>query len=377
MAPPPARPTLVTVARLAGVSVASASRVLNDGPATPAMVTRVRAAALQLGYVPDATARSLRAGRTHQLAFAIADVGNPTYVAMMRGIESIIRSSGYRLLVHSTASDSADEVSLVESLRHRYVDGLIISPLRITHELLRALADATAPIVVVGNLPEGALVDNVRTDSGLGVTLAVEHLLATGRRSLALVNGPADTTPGAQRLRAFEAAIQAAGLPADASAIEFAADFTYAAGLVAARALLSRCRPDAVMCSNDLLAFAVIRALADRRLTVPDDVAVVGMDNTDQAEMHLPSLTSVSLESAARGQLAANLLLDRIKKPRVAPRRELMMPRLVIRESSRGSSDTRGRPPATRVDVPGPAASIDDQISSQISSKEIRNDRRP
>lgn len=126
MAPP--RPTLITVARLAGVSVASVSRVLNGGSATPAMEQRVRTAAGQLGYVPDAGARSLRAGRTQQLALAVADVGNPTYVAMMRGIESKVRASGYRLLVHSTGSDSADEVSLVESLGHRYVNGLIICP---------------------------------------------------------------------------------------------------------------------------------------------------------------------------------------------------------------------------------------------------------
>ncbi len=157
MAPP--RPTLITVARLAGVSVASVSRVLNGGSATPAMEERVRTAAGQLGYVPDAGARSLRAGRTQQLALAVADVGNPTYVAMMRGIESKVRASGYRLLVHSTGSDSADEVSLVESLGHRYVDGLIICPIRITHELLRALASAATPVVVVGNLPEGSLVE--------------------------------------------------------------------------------------------------------------------------------------------------------------------------------------------------------------------------
>jgi LacI family transcriptional regulator len=335
MATSVSRPTLVTVARLAGVSVASVSRVLNGGTATEDMQQRVRVAVQQLGYVPDAAARSLRARRTHQLAFAVADVGNPTYVAMMRGIESVIRSAGYRLLVQSTGSDVADEVSLIDSLGHRYVDGLIISPIRVTHELLRALARATAPIVVVGNLPEGSLVDNVSTDSALGLTLAIEHLLATGRRTLALVNGPTDTTPGARRLRAFEAATAAAGLGPGESAIECADDFTYAAGLVAARRLLDRCRPDAVMCGNDLLAFAVIRTLAQLGRTVPDDVAVAGMDDTELAEMHLPSLTSVSLESATRGQLAAHMMLDRLAMPDRPLRREMVLPRLVIRESSR------------------------------------------
>ena len=328
------RPTLVTVARLAGVSVASASRVLTGGTATPEMDRRVRAAARQLGYVPDAAARSLRAGRTQQLAFAVADVGNPTYVAMMRGIESIARPAGYRLLVRSTGSDPADEVSLVQSLARRYVDGLIICPIRVTHELLRALAAAAAPVVVVGNLPEGSLTDNVRTDSGLGVRLGVEHLLATGRRALGLVNGPLDTSPGARRLAAFEEAIAAGPLPAGSSAAECAGDFTYRAGLAAAGTLLSRFRPDAVMCGNDLLAFGLIRKLAELGLSVPGDVAVVGMDDTESAQMHLPSLTSVSLESATRGSLAVRLLLERLADPGLPPRRESVRPRLVIRESS-------------------------------------------
>jgi LacI family transcriptional regulator len=334
MAPSAVRPTLVTVARLAGVSVASASRVLSGGTATPDMERRVRAAAQQLGYVPDAAARSLRAGRTQQLAFAVADVGNPTYVAMMRGIESIIKPAGYRLLVRSTGSDPADEVGLVESLGRRYVDGLIICPIRITHELLRALAVAAAPVVVVGNLPEGALVDNVRTDSGLGIRLGVEHLLATGRGALGLINGPLDTSPGARRQAAFEDTVARQALPAGSSASECAGDFTYRAGLAAADRLLRRFRPDAVMCGNDLLAFGLIRKLAELGRSVPGDVAVVGMDDTELAQMHLPSLSSVSLESATRGRLAARLLIERFADPDLPPRRETVMPRLVIRESS-------------------------------------------
>lgn len=332
MPSPVSRPTLVTVARLAGVSVASASRVLSGGQATPEMGRRVREAAAQLGYVPDTAARSLRARRTNQLAFAVPDVGNPTYVAMMRGIESVTRESGYRLLIQSTSGDIAEEVSLISSLGQRYVDGLIIVPIRITDELLRALAVTAAPITVVTSLPDGAPVDNVRTDSVVGVRLVVEHILASGRQAIAMLNGPTDTVPGADRIRGFEAAVEAAGLRPVAT--EVADDFTYAAGLVAARRLLARCRPDAMVCGNDLLAFAAIRALREQDLDVPGDVAVAGIDDTDLAEMHLPSLTSVSLESGPRGQLAARMLLDRIGNPDLPPRREKVLPRLVVRESA-------------------------------------------
>lgn len=332
MPPPPARPTLATVARLAGVSVASASRVLSGGQATADMERRVREAAAQLGYEPDTAARSLRARRTRQLAFAVPDVGNPAYVEMMRGIESVTRASGYRLLVQSTGADVTEEVSLIQSLGQRYVDGLIIVPIRITHELLRALTVTAAPIAVVTSLPDGVPVDNVRTDSGLGVSFVVEHLLKAGRQRFALLNGPADTVPGAERSRGFLTAVDAAGLRP--VAVELASDFTYAAGLVAGRTLLTRARPDAIVCGNDLLAFAAIRALREEGLDVPGDVAVAGIDNTELAEMHLPSLTSVSLESAPRGQLAARMLLDRIADPHLPPRREKVLPRLVVRESA-------------------------------------------
>ena len=332
MPPRASRPTLVTVARLADVSVASASRVLSGGQATPEMERRVREAAAQLGYEPDTAARSLRARRTKQLAFAVPDVGNPAYVEMMRGIESVTRESGHRLLIQSTGGDSAAEVSLIQSLGQFYVDGLIIVPIRITDELLRALAVTAAPTAVVTSLPDGTPVDNVRTDSGLGVTFAVYHMLASGRRAFAMLNGPADTVPGAERSRGFAAALELVGLRA--AGAELADDFTYAAGLVAARRLLARCQPDAIVCGNDLLAFAVIRALREQGLDVPRDVAVAGIDNTELAEMHLPSLTSVSLESGPRGQLAARMLLGRIADPDLPPRREKVLPRLVVRESA-------------------------------------------
>jgi LacI family transcriptional regulator len=329
------RPTLVTVAKLAGVSLASASRALNGGNASSDVRGRVLAAAAQLGYVPDAAARSLRERRTRQLTFAVADIGNPFYVTMMSGIESLTRAEGYRLLVHSTGGDPADEVSLIESMSRRYVDGLIISPLRVTDELLRVLARSAAPIVVATNLPEGSLVDSVRTDNASGVELAVKHLLASGRRRLAMVNGPLETMPGAVRGRAFQEALAAAGLAVDPASIECATDFTHAAGRAAAQRLLSRYQPDAVMCANDLIAVAVIRTLAERGQRVPDDVAVAGIDDTELAEFHLPSITSVSLEADALGKAAARMLLDRITDPDLPLHRAVIAPRLVVRESTR------------------------------------------
>jgi LacI family transcriptional regulator len=146
-----------------------------------------------------------------------------------------------------------------------------------------------------------------------------------------MVNGPPDTMPGAVRGRAFQEALAAAGMAVDPASIECATDFTHTAGRAAAQRLLSRTQPDAVMCANDLIAVAVIRTLAEIGRCVPDDVAVTGMDDTELAEFHLPSITSVSLEAAALGKAAARMLLDRIADPDLPLRQEVIAPRLVVR----------------------------------------------
>jgi LacI family transcriptional regulator len=341
MQDPSVRPTLATVAKLAGVSVASVSRVLNGMPASREMESRVMDAVARTGYVPDAFARSLRARRTNQLALAVADVGNPVYVAMMRAIDASLRATDYRLVLHSTEADLGAELDLLDTMRHGYVDGLILQSLRVGTALLAEISRLTIPTVVIGLLPDQVPVDNVRTDTRLGMRLAVEHLLSIGRRRIALVNGPIDTVPGVARWTGFCEAMAAGGLDVETAPVEQCGDFTHVAGLEAVRRLLARTAPgaiDAIACSNDLIAMGALRALAERGLRVPEDVAVIGMDDTDLAAMCNPPLSSVSTGAAERGATAARLLLERIEDPDLPPRRYTVAPRLMVRESTVGSA---------------------------------------
>jgi LacI family transcriptional regulator len=331
MRPSASRATLAQVAERAGVSVASASRALSGASASPAMVERVRAAAAELGYVVDARARALKMGRTEQLAFAVADLGNPVYVAMMRAIEGVVRQAGYRLVVSSTGAHPAEEIELIRGLNRGYADGLILSSLRQTDELVAEIARARVPVVVVGTLPRGVAFDNVRANSARGVKLAVDHLYERGRRAIGIVNGPLDTVPGQARARGYEKSMRALGLPLQSIEAE---DFTHDAGEKAAAALLARTRPDALVCSNDLLAIGTLRALRAVSLRVPEDVAVVGIDNTELAELATPALTSVELGSEERGRIAASMMLDRLRDPSRAPARTTVQPHLVVRASS-------------------------------------------
>ncbi|GAA3096753.1 LacI family DNA-binding transcriptional regulator [Nonomuraea salmonea] len=329
-------PTITTIAERAGVSIASVSRVLNGLPTRQETVRKVMAAADELGYVRNAVARSLKSRRTHQIAFAMADVGNPAYLAMLREIQPVLKAAGYRLVLHSTDAVVADEIDVLHSLGERYVDGLIMSPLRVTDTHLQMLATARAPVVIIGSVPDGTRVDNVRADSRTGVRLAVDHLYALGRRRIAMVNGPLDTVPGAARGAAYREALTDLGLPYDENLVQIG-DFYREEGRRAVAELLDRAPEiDALMCANDLIALGALDVLRAKGRRVPEDVAVVGMDDTDLAAASWPSLTSVSLGSAERGKAAAELLLERLQGDDGDPKRVTVAPRLAIRASTAG-----------------------------------------
>jgi len=328
------RSTLVLVAERAGVSIASVSRVLNGFPASRQIADRVHEAAKELGYVADATARSLKVGRTDQIALAVADVGNPVYVTMMHEVSRVVSKAGYRLVLSSTGSDPQNQIDLLKSLNRGFADGLLLSPLRVTEPLVEALQASRLPIVVIGSLPQGVELDNVRADSVAGVGLAVQHLVEQRRKRVAFVNGPIDTVPGTARLSGYVTALEDVGLPTNAEMQVTAADFTYKAGRKAAAQLLKQSSPDAIVCANDLLAVAVLKELTSLGCRVPEDVAVVGMDDTDAAKLANPSITSVNLGSAARAKVAAKLLIRRLANPDASVKQVVIEPKLSIREST-------------------------------------------
>lgn len=330
------RVTLTQVARRAGVSLASASRALNGESASARTVERVERAAKDLAYVPDARAQSLKLGITGQLAFAVADVGNHVYVEMLRAVEDTVRPDGYRILISSTGSAVAAEIELLQGLRRGYADGLIISPLRINDDLLIELGRLRIPAVVIGNVPASVALDNVRANSAAGVGLAVEHLVAQGRRRLGFINGPLDTTPGRIRGEAFTAACRRWGLELPPSHCVVADDFTFQAGADAAGQLLQRSGADldAVMTANDLIAAGTYHAALALGMQIPDQLAVVGMDDSALAAQLHPTLTSVGLGSAARGRHAAELLLSRLREPGRPTMRLVVEPELVVRSST-------------------------------------------
>jgi LacI family transcriptional regulator len=320
------------------VSIASASRALNGIRTRPEVLEKVLQAADEVGYVPNAAARSLRSRRTDQIVFAMPDVANPVYTAMVGSIQEVAREGGVRLMLHSTGASADDELAMIRDLKRRFVDGLILCSLAMGEEHRVELERAVAPVVAIGRPLAGTPVDTVRVHSRKGAADAVRHLHAAGRRRIAFVNGPPQTAPGAARRLGYLDGLRACGLARDESLCELADDFMVEPGREAAARLLARSRPDAILCANDLLAVGTLAALRAAGLDVPGDVAVVGMDNTPLAEYTWPPLTTVDLGSGERARLAAELLLQRIE----SPDRELQSigvdPRLIVRASTGGSA---------------------------------------
>ncbi|MFF1671487.1 LacI family DNA-binding transcriptional regulator, partial [Nocardiopsis flavescens] len=207
------RATLVQVAERAGVSLASTSRALHGSGASAAMVERVRAAADELGYSPDAVGRSLRMKRTFQIAFAAADIGGPAHVEMMTAIHGELAPHGYRVVVLATGDTAASTADLVHSLNSGFADGMVLVPPRTDDLLADSLRRRDAPVVVVGRASGDHGADSVSTDSAAGIGRAVRHLRETGRRRIGFLGGPADSVPGEERRRGFDAATAGGGGP--------------------------------------------------------------------------------------------------------------------------------------------------------------------
>ena len=328
--------TIVEVARQAGVSVGTASSALNGGKrCAAATASHVQSVAAALNYVPNHAAKSLRRQMTESVALVIPDIGNPVYVAMAKAVQRVAKERRYHLSLISTDGLAPEEVHALDILARRQVDGLIMCSLRVTPELVRALEHASGPICVIGQLPGTSAVDNVQVDSERGAVLATQHLFSGGRRRVAFINGTANTVPALARARGYALALRVQGAPFDASLVVHA-DFSMAGGRAAVDTLLARRVDfDALFCANDVIAIGALRRLRERGLSVPQGVAVVGMDDIEECLICTPTLTSVSLLAAERGRLATEFLLGRLAARTPLPaRRVVVTPQLIVRESS-------------------------------------------
>jgi len=341
----PARPRMVDVARVAGVSQKSVSNVLGGYEhVSPELRAKVERAVALLGYVPNSAARTLRTGRTGVIAVAVPNLSAPYFAELASHLTDAAEERGFTILIDETDGDEDREALIARGLRHQVIDGLVLSPLAMDPASIAAAA-RNIPMVLLGERELPASVDHVAIDNVTAAREATEHLLGLGRRRIATVGGPLDdvTSTGSLRLRGYRAALANAGIREEGIVVPTRRLLRHN-GVEAAERLLDASRPpDAVFCFSDMLAFGVMHALRMRGVRVPDDIAVVGFDDVVEAAYSNPTLTSVHLDRQRIARAALDILVGRLDGSRTErPGRVVVEHRLVVRESTGGRPDGGG-----------------------------------
>jgi DNA-binding LacI/PurR family transcriptional regulator len=333
-------PTLEEVAARAGVSRATASRVLRgDAKVSERAREVVLAAAQEISYVPNLAARTLVTGRSESVAFLVEEseermFADPFFLGMLRSAQEAVAVAGLQL-VFTVVNRSDDQDRFLAYAAGGHVDGVLLLSLHGRDQLPQRLESLGVPTVLSGRpLSGGRRLWYVDSDNVGGGELATRHLLASGRSQVAMVSGPLDMCAGQDRLAGYRSAIEATGRAYDESLVSVG-DFTAAGGHAAAVRLLDR-RPDvdAVFAASDLVAFGVVRALRERGRKVGDDVAVIGFDDIPAAADQQPPLSTVKQPIAALGTAMTRLLLDRIEGRSGLTRRTVLPVELVLRETA-------------------------------------------
>jgi LacI family transcriptional regulator len=334
--------TISDVARRAGVSSMTVSRVINDSARVrPETRVRVEHAIRELGYVPSRLARGLSAQRTGTVAVIVPDVANPFFTLIVRGAEDVARRAGFGVILCDTRSDVAIEREVIEEMIAHRVEGIVIAPVSDrSRDQLRRLSKFGIPFVLVDRTVAGIEADTVLGDSADGARRLVAHLISLGHRRIGLIVEPGDVSTARDRRAGYEAALEAAGFPLD-PALVVEASVDALGGSEGMRALLAlEERPTAVFTVNNLVAVGAIESVRAAGLDVPDDVALVCFDDIEYASRLYPFLTAMEQPAETFGTLSTQLLLERIDHRAPERARVVVLPaNFVVRRScgARGS----------------------------------------
>ena len=328
--------TVRAVAKLAGVSPMTVSRVLNT-PERVAEDTRqkVLRAIAELDYVPNRLARGLTSSHTSTLGLVVPDVMNPFFTLVLRGAEAAARRAGYRLLVCDSENDPRREHEYLEDLVSYRVDGLLVAPARESSKAgLLPLLRRGYPFVLIDRSISDLDCDLVQSDNVAGARRLTEHLIAVGHRRIAHLVDSDDTSTGRERLQGYREALQAVGIePSDSLLFHTSVDRI--GGYRAVQSMLARQPwPTAIFAVNNMTAVGAMEALRERGLGVPGDIGLVCFDDVEHLAVLSPFLTVMDQPAETFGTLAARMLVERVEgKAGSIGRRIVLQSQLIVRES--------------------------------------------
>lgn len=326
--------TIKDVARRAGVSVATVSRVLNkSGPVSPEAAQRIREAADALHYVPHGGARSLITSKTSTIGVLLPDLYGGFFSELIRGIDQTAQQHGYHLLISGSHNRKAEMEAAMRAMRGR-TDGLIAMSPHFDAATLVQNLPPSLPVILLSCQAWGEDHQVIAIDNAGGAEAMVRHLVALGHRRIAMVMGEEGHFDTGERLQGYRRALVEAGI-APHAAYEVQGDFSEASGHRAVQELLALPeRPTAIFCANDSMAIGGLCAVMDAGLRVPADITVVGFDDIPLAKYLSPPLSSVHVPIFEMGERAATRLIAALKGEPVSERRHERLPtRLVVRSS--------------------------------------------
>lgn len=326
---------IADVAAAAGVSPTTVSHALSGKRAVSRETRdRIMQAIADLDYRPNLVASGLRRQQTQSIALLVADIANPYYPAVARAVHDEVTSAGYVTLIGNTDGEPEAERALLREMLARSVDGLIMQALSISPVEIRETVGAHFPVVVISDPDTELVADSVTTDDAVGIAEAVKLLAEAGYSDIGFISGPEGRSPGVLRLAAFRAAASALGVEVREEWVVHT-PFTRDGGFAAGTALLGLAeRPSAVLCANDLIAIGLLDAARAAALRVPEDLAVVGFDDIETADLVTPRLTTVSNPAALTGAACARALLRRMAAGPDAPYEQLRLRTHLVRRAS-------------------------------------------
>ena len=306
------RVSIKDIAKEIGVSHSTVSRALSDSPLVKAETkARIQRLAQEMGYAPDAIARSLVTQKTHTVGIVVTTITDPFIVEVVQGVEDAAQENNYSVILASSASEPERELAAVEMLRAKRVDGLIVTSSRVGALYLEHLERIDVPVVLINNHNEqsGRYTFSVTVDNRHGGHQAASHLIRRGHHRIAYISGPADHSDDVERMAGYRQALDESGISFD-PALVLSGNGRLDGGERALSALANLAeRPTAVFCYNDMTAIGLISAARQAGLSVPDDLAVVGFDDIPMAAHFLPPLTTIAQPQRDMGQQAMNMAL--------------------------------------------------------------------
>lgn len=322
------------VAEAAGVSKTTVSHVISGKrPVSASTRRKVERVMSELGFEPNFFARAMQSKRSNSVALIVQDITNPYYPALARGLQEALASAGHVvMLFDGRAGEQLTDVFVKEILQRR-VDG-VVAAAPLTQSEIDRLMNAGVAVVTVGSATNGQDIDWVSADDAQIADDATTHLLRQGRTHIATIHGPKDSEPGGSRLLGWKRAMARAGCDYSESDLSLG-DWTTEGGAAAAGALLDAgALPDAVFCANDLMAIGALNTIVGRGLRVPEDIAVVGVDDIDAAALVRPALTTVRVPAEEIGRAAGDLLQRRLDDSAQAPHRHVLVGHRLIERAS-------------------------------------------